>query len=82
MFEALATLNPNEHRLTFDVQFVDKKAFLTFLQLYNKAKPQNLQFPVASLISHRWKNFSIQFSIIEYALQIVGEKDSIALEKG
>jgi hypothetical protein len=80
VFEALDTINPAHHM--FDPEFIDKKAFQTFLSLYNKTKPQNIQFPINSLIGKRWKNYHTQMSILDYALQIAAEKECIPLEKG
>ena len=53
---------------------LDQKAFATFLQLFNKAKPQNLQYPLATVLNIEWSNPSLQLNFIENSIQFYIEK--------
>lgn len=54
---------------SLEPQFLDQgfnqKQFQTLLQLFNKSKPQNLQFPLLNLLTQKWKSPLLQFTIIQ-----------------
>jgi len=49
---------------------------MTLLQLFNKSKPQNVQFPLTNLLSQTWKSGSLQLTFISNCIQLyVGKKE-------
>ena len=47
---------------------LDKKAYQTLLQIFNKSKPQNLQVSINVLLDRVWENPSLQFSMLKHAI--------------
>ena len=66
VFEALTEIE--------DEIILDQKAFATFLNLFNKAKPQNLQYPLPVLLNNEWSNCALQLNFIENSIQFYLDK--------
>ena len=66
VFEALTEIE--------DEIILDQKAFATFLNLFNKAKPQNLQYPLPVLLNNEWSNSALQLNFIENSIQFYLDK--------
>jgi hypothetical protein len=47
---------------------LDKKAYQTLLQIFNKSKPQNLQVSINVLLDRVWENPALQFSMLKHAV--------------
>jgi hypothetical protein len=66
VFEALSELE--------DDISLDAKAFMTFLAIFNKCKPQNVAFPLQSLLDKKWVNPHLQVNFIENCINVFIEK--------
>ena len=66
VFEALSDI---EDDITLDA-----KAFGTFLQIFNKSKPQNFAYPLNLILSSEWSNPSLQINFIENSIHYYVEK--------
>lgn len=53
---------------------LDAKAFQMFLQIFNKSKPQNLQYPLHNILAMDWRNHSLQLNFIENSIQFFIDK--------
>ena len=60
VFEALSEI---EDDIT-----LDSKAFATFLQIFNKSKPQNLPYPLHTILQLTWTNPAMQINFIENSI--------------
>ena len=45
-----------------------------FLQIFNKSKPQNLQFPINVVLESKWSSKLLQINFIENVIQAYTEK--------
>lgn len=55
---------------------LDTKQFQTLMQLFIRSKPQNIMFPLQSLLSQQWKSSALQLTFIRNCIsQYVSKKD-------
>lgn len=55
---------------------LDTKQFQTLMQLFNRSKPQNIMFPLQSLLSQQWNSSSLQLTFIRNCVaQYISKKD-------
>ena len=66
VFEALSEIQDNIE--------LDNKGFTTFLSIFNKSKPQNLQYPLHIMIDLVWASPLLQTNFIESSIQVYLEK--------
>lgn len=66
IFEALSELKEDTP--------LDSKGFATFLQIFNKSKPQNLAFPLHIILEYKWVSPALQLNFIENCIQVYLEK--------
>ena len=72
MFESFAELD-EEVPVGIDLQ---PAQYDTFIHIFNKSKPQNLQIPINLLLQREWKSPALQFSVLKNAiLAFVNERD-------
>lgn len=72
VFEEFGELGDEEISKHIDLE---KKAYLTLMQIFNKSKPQNLQVPISFLLERKWKNPALQFSFLKNAIECYCSRD-------
>lgn len=76
VFESFGEINDQEIPPQVLEHGLDTKQFQTLMQLFNRSKPQNIMFPLQSLLSQQWKSSSLQLTFIRNCIaQYVSKKD-------
>jgi hypothetical protein len=75
MIKVFEALNEIEDDITLDAT-----AFQTFLSIFNKIKPQNLMYPLSSLLSNSWANPALQLNFIENTIQFYIDKKEKSIQ--
>lgn len=65
VFESLCELDEELNR---EIK-LDSKAYETFIQIFNKSKPSNLQIPASVLLETSWKSPHLQFTMLANAIR-------------
>ena len=63
VFESFGEITDQEIPSQALEQGLDVKQFQTLMQLFNRSKPQNIMFPLQSLLSQQWKSSSLQLTL-------------------